>query len=241
MANISKMGGSLTVIPDGKRLQALRKAKKLRQQQVEQSTGIPPGGITRCETGKPISIDYLQKLVNFYHCSAREITKRESVASVIDIAACIAQLFEGQLIFPGAQRQSTPATAEQFLVADPVKNSKVELAMSEQTSSAIMVLITAGSREEAVRLAEMLVNSRLAACVQILPEMESIYFWKDKVERQPETLLMAKTVAAKFDELCVEVTALHSYVTPEIIALPIINASAPYLEWLSWIVKSQPH
>ncbi len=103
-----------------------------------------------------------------------------------------------------------------------------------------MVLITAGSREEAVRLAEMLVNSRLAACVQILPEIESIYFWKNKVERQPETLLIVKTVEAKFDELCEEVTALHSYETPEIIALPILNASAPYLEWLSSITKSPP-
>ncbi len=107
--------------------------------------------------------------------------------------------------------------------------------MNEQASSAIIVLITAGSREEAVRLAEMLVNSRLAACVQILPEIESIYFRKDKVERQPETLLMAKTVEAKFADLQREVTALHSYETPEIVALPIINASAPYLEWLSSI------
>lgn len=112
--------------------------------------------------------------------------------------------------------------------------------MNDQTSSAIIVFITAGSREEAVRLAEMLVNSRLAACVQILPEMESIYFWKDKVERQPETLLIVKTVEAKFDELRGEVTALHSYETPEIIALPIINASAPYLEWLSSIIESPP-
>ncbi len=112
--------------------------------------------------------------------------------------------------------------------------------MNEQASSAILVMITARHREEAVRLAEMLVNSRLAACVQILPEIESIYFWKDKVERQPETLLIAKTVDAKFDELRREITALHSYETPEIIALPITNASAPYLEWLSSIIKSQP-
>jgi periplasmic divalent cation tolerance protein len=112
--------------------------------------------------------------------------------------------------------------------------------VNDQTSSAIIVLITAGSREEAVRLAEMLVNSRLAACVQILPEIESLYFWKDKVERQPETLLIAKTVEAKFDELRKEVTALHSYEMPEIIALPIINASTPYLEWLASITKSPP-
>lgn len=112
--------------------------------------------------------------------------------------------------------------------------------MSEQTSKAIVALITAGSREESVRLAEMMVNSRLAACVQILPEIESIYFWNDKVERQPETLLVVKTVEAKFDELCEEIIALHSYETPEVIALPIINASTPYLEWLFSITTSPP-
>ncbi|MFN2455229.1 MAG: divalent-cation tolerance protein CutA [Pyrinomonadaceae bacterium] len=113
-----------------------------------------------------------------------------------------------------------------------------ELAMSEQPPNAIVVLISAGSREEAARLAEMLVNSRLAACVQILPEMESVYFWKDKVERQPETLLLVKTVQANFDELQREVCALHSYETPEIIALPVTAAFAPYLEWLTSTVKS---
>ncbi len=112
--------------------------------------------------------------------------------------------------------------------------------MNKQALNAIVVLMTAGSREEAARLAEMLVNSRLAGCVQILPEIESIYFWKGKVARQPETLLIAKTVEGKFDELQREVTALHSYETPEIVALPVTNASAPYLEWLTSIIESQP-
>jgi periplasmic divalent cation tolerance protein len=54
--------------------------------------------------------------------------------------------------------------------------------MDEQTTRAIVVLMTAGSREEAARLADLLVGARLAACVQILPEMESVYWWKDKIE-----------------------------------------------------------
>jgi periplasmic divalent cation tolerance protein len=114
-------------------------------------------------------------------------------------------------------------------------------AMNNQISNAIVVLMTAGSREEAARLAEMLVNSRLAACVQIMPEMESVFFWKDKVERQPETLLIAKTTEANFDELQREIIALHSYETPEIIAVPISAISAPYLEWLTSTVKSSSH
>jgi len=112
--------------------------------------------------------------------------------------------------------------------------------MSEQTSNAIVVLMTAGSREEAARLADMLVGSRLAACVQIMPEMESVFFWKDKVERQPETLLIIKTTETNFDELQREARALHSYETPEIVALPLTAASAPYLEWLTATVKASP-
>ncbi len=100
-----------------------------------------------------------------------------------------------------------------------------------------MVLITAGSRDEAVRLAEMMVGSRLAACVQILPEMESIYWWKGTVERAPEHLLLVKTSPDNFERLEQEVRALHSYDTPEIIALPVSASSAPYLEWLMTSVK----
>ncbi|OLE52519.1 MAG: hypothetical protein AUG51_17710 [Acidobacteria bacterium 13_1_20CM_3_53_8] len=106
---------------------------------------------------------------------------------------------------------------------------------------AIVVLMTAASREEAARIAEMLVGAHLAACVQILPEMESIYRWQGAVERAPEHLLLVKTTRANFDMLESEVRALHSYETPEIIALPIIAASAPYLEWLTASVLHQKH
>ena len=97
----------------------------------------------------------------------------------------------------------------------------------------IVVFMTAANGEEATRLADMLVGAHLAACVQILPEMESVYRWQGKVERQAEVLLIAKTVQGKFDELEREVRALHSYDTPEIVAIPILTGSAPYLEWLT--------
>lgn len=96
----------------------------------------------------------------------------------------------------------------------------------------IVVFMTAANGEEATRLADMLVGAHLAACVQILPEMESVYRWQGKVERQAEVLLIAKTTRSKFDELEREVRALHSYDTPEIVAVPIVTGSAPYLEWL---------
>ena len=105
--------------------------------------------------------------------------------------------------------------------------------MREGNEAAVVVLITAPNREEAARLAEMLVGARLAACVQILPEMESVYWWEGEVKREPEHLLLVKTTAGRFDALEREVRALHSYETPEIVALPVSETSAPYLEWLA--------
>jgi len=109
--------------------------------------------------------------------------------------------------------------------------------MREANDAAIIVMMTAGSREEATRLAEMIVGARLAACVQILPGMESVYHWQGEVRCETEFLLLAKTTESRFARLEREVRALHSYDTPEIIALPITTASAPYLEWLTGSIK----
>jgi uncharacterized protein involved in tolerance to divalent cations len=100
------------------------------------------------------------------------------------------------------------------------------------TSEPIVVFMTAADTEQASRIAEMLVNETLAACVQILPEMQSIYVWKGEVQREREVLVLAKTTRAKFDELERRVRAVHSYETPEIIAVPIVTGSEPYLKWL---------
>jgi periplasmic divalent cation tolerance protein len=105
--------------------------------------------------------------------------------------------------------------------------------MSGSESEPLVVLISAASGEEASRLAEMLVGAHLAACVQIFPEMESIYRWQGKIERATEVLLVVKTARAKFVRLEQEVRSLHSYDTPEIIALPIVEGSPAYLEWLA--------
>ncbi len=110
--------------------------------------------------------------------------------------------------------------------------------MSSVADEAIVVLLTAANGEEAARLADLMIGAHLAACVQILPEMESVYRWEGKIERQAETLLLAKTTRSKFEELEREVRALHSYETPEIIALPIVAGSTPYLEWLTAVVKT---
>src|SRR6185436_21171582 len=98
---------------------------------------------------------------------------------------------------------------------------------------AIVVFMTAGSLEEAELLAQSLVSKRLAACVQILPEMQSVYWWQGQIENAREIPILAKTVQSKFAKLEREVRSLHSYDTPEIIALPVTEVSAPYLEWLN--------
>ena len=103
---------------------------------------------------------------------------------------------------------------------------------SDNASRLLVVLMTAPDRDEASRIAELLVHSRLAACVQILPKVQSVYRWKGEVERNTEILLLAKTTSDKFDELDRAVREIHSYDTPEIIALPVNAASESYLNWL---------
>ena len=96
----------------------------------------------------------------------------------------------------------------------------------------IIVLMTAPNREAAERIAEMLVSTRLAGCVQILPDIQSIYRWQGEVARESEVLLLAKTTSGRFDELDRSVRAIHSYEVPEIVALPVTQVSEPYLRWL---------
>ena len=105
--------------------------------------------------------------------------------------------------------------------------------MSQQTNDQIVVFMTAPNADEATQIAEMLVERKLAACVQILPPMTSIYVWKGEVQRENEIMLVAKSTRAKFDELEDAVRAVHSYETPEIIAVPIVLGSQFYLSWLS--------
>jgi len=100
--------------------------------------------------------------------------------------------------------------------------------------------MTAATAEEAERIASMLVDTRLAACVQILPAIKSVYRWKGEIVREYEVLLSAKTTREKFAELDHAVRAIHSYETPEIVALPVTAGSEPYLKWLLDCIGS-PH
>jgi periplasmic divalent cation tolerance protein len=99
-------------------------------------------------------------------------------------------------------------------------------------SEAIVVLVTCGSEEEATKIANALVEGRLAACVNIISPVRSIYRWEGKIWDEKEWMLIIKTQKKRFEDLEKKVKSLHSYSVPEIIALPIIEGSAPYLKWL---------
>ena len=100
----------------------------------------------------------------------------------------------------------------------------------------IVVMTTVPNQEEGESLAERIVERRLAACVQVLPEMRSFYVWEGAVQSEPEHLLLIKTTAEKWDELCEFITTNHTYTVPEIVAVEAKRVSGPYREWLGSIV-----
>jgi periplasmic divalent cation tolerance protein len=99
-------------------------------------------------------------------------------------------------------------------------------------TDSIIILITAGSEEEAHTIAESLVKGKKAACVNIGPTVESLFWWENRIESTRESLLLVKTKASLFPEIVELVKRTHSYEVPEIMALPIIAGSEDYLKWL---------
>ena len=97
---------------------------------------------------------------------------------------------------------------------------------------ALVVYITAPSEEEGAKIARVLVEERLAGCVNIVPEIRSIYTWQGKIEDEKEVLLIVKTRLKLFTALKSKVLNMHSYSVPEIIALPIVDGSEEYIKWL---------
>jgi len=104
--------------------------------------------------------------------------------------------------------------------------------MSEQTKSEPIVVYITAPDEEAEGLARALVEAKLAACVNMVSNVRSIYSWQGKIEDDRELLMIIKTQRHLFDRLTAKVREIHSYDVPEIIALPIIEGSPDYLRWL---------
>ncbi|MDQ2746908.1 MAG: divalent-cation tolerance protein CutA [Acidobacteriota bacterium] len=105
-------------------------------------------------------------------------------------------------------------------------------------NSAVVVLTTVSNEAEAESLARKIVAAKLAACVQILPPMRSVYYWENAVHAASEQLLLIKTLSAKFDELQAFIQANHRYDTPEIIALEAGAVAENYLDWMVNYLKS---
>ena len=99
-------------------------------------------------------------------------------------------------------------------------------------SKYIVILSTAGSAEEASKIAEHLVSAHLAACVNLLPGIQSIYWWNDAIQKDQEILMIIKTEREKFDEVKNAILSLHSYDVPEVISLPVENGYNEYLQWI---------
>jgi periplasmic divalent cation tolerance protein len=95
-----------------------------------------------------------------------------------------------------------------------------------------IVLSTAGSEEEARKIARHLVDHQLAACVNIIPQVQSFYRWQSRVEESREWLLLIKTTAEQFSQVSDAINELHSYDLPECIAVSVEDGSAAYLEWI---------
>ena len=104
-------------------------------------------------------------------------------------------------------------------------------------SQPIVVLVTCGSEEEALKIANALVEEHLAACVNIISPIRSIYRWEGKIWDEKEWLLIVKTQSHRFGELEKKVKSLHSYAVPEIVSLPIVECSSSYINWLEEMTR----
>jgi periplasmic divalent cation tolerance protein len=103
----------------------------------------------------------------------------------------------------------------------------------ENLIKGIVIFITSGSEEEAKRLGRILVEEKLAACVNIIPGVESLYWWKGKIESSKEWMLVVKTQGKMVNRIVKRVKEIHSYEIPEVIALPIVEGNRDYLQWIS--------
>jgi periplasmic divalent cation tolerance protein len=103
----------------------------------------------------------------------------------------------------------------------------------EEVSEALVVLTTVARVEDAESIAREMVERRLAACVNILPPVTSVYRWQGEVTRESEHLLLMKTRTDRFEALRARLVEIHPYETPEVVALPVAAGHAAYLQWIA--------
>ncbi len=106
-----------------------------------------------------------------------------------------------------------------------------------EENAGVVILITTSADEEARKIADVLLTQRKVACVNIVPMVNSLFWWQGKIDSSQESLLIIKTKASLLDEIVTLVREVHSYEVPEIIALPLVGGNQDYIEWMDKEVK----
>jgi periplasmic divalent cation tolerance protein len=101
------------------------------------------------------------------------------------------------------------------------------------------IYITAGSRDEAAKIAKELVTTRLAACVNLLDNMNSFYLWQGEIQEDTEVVMIAKTTEDRIPELVEKVKSMHSYDCPCIVSLPVLGGYQPFIDWIAEEVRDE--
>ena len=101
------------------------------------------------------------------------------------------------------------------------------------------IYMTAGSRDEAAKIAKELVTTRLAACVNLLDNMNSFYLWQGEIQEDTEVVMIAKTTEGRIPELVEKVKSMHSYDCPCIVSLPVLGGYRPFLDWIAEEVRDE--
>ncbi len=114
------------------------------------------------------------------------------------------------------------------------------LVMAQERTGWLQVQVTAGSQEEADGVASAVLRRRVAACVQVLGPVESRFWWQGRLDTATEWLCLIKTTDDRLNDVVAAVRKAHSYDTPEIIALPVVGGSEPYLRWVADVVAKRP-
>ncbi|XP_060963381.1 protein CutA, chloroplastic-like [Cannabis sativa] len=126
-----------------------------------------------------------------------------------------------------------PLLKSKFSTQAPAKtSSSIRMESGSDTVPSIVVYVTVPNKEEGKKLAESIVREKLAACVNIVPGIESVYEWEGKIQSDAEELLIIKSRQSLLEALTKHVEENHPYEVPEVIALPINGGSTPYLKWL---------
>jgi periplasmic divalent cation tolerance protein len=118
------------------------------------------------------------------------------------------------------------------LEGDPRREVQDAMMTSNASADKAVVLVTTATKEEAERIAQLLLDRRKVACVNIVPGMHSVFWWQGKLESAQESLLIAKTRTSLVPQVVDLVRGAHSYTVPEIIALPVVAGNQDYLEWI---------